>query len=364
MVLVTNQQFVPAVRCSTMADEYAHFRSPAELEAGVKIWQILSPFLLVFGTFGNVISILVLSKSQFNNWSSTVYLLGLAVADIFMLYIGLLRQWVKYTFDLDIRHTSSIVCKAHWFLMYVTADCAVWILTTITIERVVSTLYPYRSKRVCTKKVAKIMLVVIAATALLINGHLLFGFGRIEKHIGNKTTISCSPLTDAYAQFFGKIWTWIDLCKFSLIPFVILSSGNACIMYRLVVSRRKLKGDATVTLKRYKKTSNMSVLLVALNCMFILFTLPVSIYFIGEPYWVPRDIPRKVQLDDPWWAVVNILMYINNSVNFILYCASGSRFRNHVKKLLWFRQSKVSPSMMTSHAIGPVTNRHSTGLHM
>ena len=33
------------------------------------------------------------------------------------------------------------------------------------------------------------------------------------------------------------------------------------------------------------------------------------------------------------WAVVNILMYTNNAVNFILYCIMSQQFRNTFKSL-------------------------------
>ena len=34
-----------------------------------------------------------------------------------------------------------------------------------------------------------------------------------------------------------------------------------------------------------------------------------------------------------WWAVVNMLMYINNTVNFLLYSLSGSQFRQEMKRI-------------------------------
>ncbi|XP_060592745.1 FMRFamide receptor-like isoform X2 [Ruditapes philippinarum] len=324
------------------ASQYSHFRSVAELRAGVLVWQIVSPILIVFGTVGNVLSIIVLSSRKFNRWSSSVYLLGLAVADLCALYIGLLRQWIKYSFDSDIRHIHPVLCKVHWWLMYTCADVPVWILTAITVERLISTLCPYKSKAICTKNRAKIVLIMIVSLALAINSHLLYGFGKLEITIANETTIviPCAPLTDAYEQFFGKVWTWIDLCKYSLIPFALLSTGNICIIYKLLSSSRKVKTQVAPTTSQTQassgneRTSNMTILLVCLNFVFIACTAPVCIYFIGEPYWIPKDVPRNIQLQDPWWALVNMLMYINNSANFILYCLTGSRFRESVKKLV------------------------------
>lgn len=338
--------------------EYPHFRSADELRLGVRLWQTVSPVLILFGTFGNILSIKILSAGRFNKWASTVYLLALACADISMLYVGLLRQWFKYTFGRDIRHMSSVTCKVHWWLMYSTADCNVWILSAITVERLLSTILPFRSKQVCTMGVAKVVLLAIVISALLINSHLLYGFGRLEIQDGNTTmVIPCAPLTKAYDDFFGKVWTWIDLCKYSLIPFVIMSTGNVYITYKVIFSARKAKHQvAPVNVQESKKVSNMSTLLVALNCAFILCTLPVCIYFIGEPYWIPKDVPRNIQLQDPWWAFVNLLMYTNNSINFILYCLSGSRFREAIRKMFQCRKGQVLPGA------GSGTDNAGTGL--
>lgn len=328
--------------------QYSHFRSASELRAGVLVWQIVSPILIIFGTVGNVLSIIVLSSRKFNRWSSSVYLLGLAVADLCALYIGLMRQWIKYSFDSDIRHFHPVLCKIHWWLMYTCADVPVWILTAITVERLISTMCPYKSKAICTKNRAKIVLIVIVISALAINSHLLYGFGKLEIAAANETlVIPCAPITDAYRQFFGKVWTWIDLCKYSLVPFALLSTGNICIIYKLLASGRKVKTQVAPTTSQTQassgneRTSNMTILLVCLNFVFIISTAPVCIYFIGEPYWIPKDVPRDIQLQDPWWAFVNMLMYINNSANFILYCLTGSRFRDAVKELLCKNTNRI-----------------------
>ncbi|XP_052777988.1 G-protein coupled receptor daf-37-like [Mya arenaria] len=342
-----------------MSEDYSSFRSGRELRAGVLMWQVCSPVLIVLGTIGNIITIIVLSKPRFNRSASTVFLLALAAGDLSMLYIGLLRQWVKYAFDFDIRHASEAVCKMHWWLMYVIADWTVWTLTAITVERLIATLWPYKSKRICSKRLAQAAVGGIVLSALLVNCNLLYGFGDVEIIEGNSTiTLSCIPVNDSYARFFGKIWTWIDLCKFSLVPFAILSAGNLCIIYKLLQSRRKVGNGirpANQDAPR-DKTSNMSVVLVCLNFMFIIFTLPVSVYFIGEPYWIPSDVPRAVQLQDPWWAVVNLAMYTNNSCNFVLYCLTGSRFREEVKRLFRIWRSRVQPDRVLATSANRTAN--------
>ena len=44
------------------------------------------------------------------------------------------------------------------------------------------------------------------------------------------------------------------------------------------------------------------------------------------------------------WACVNIIHYFNYSVNFFLYCLSGSQFRNQLKLLVCGRLNRVAPN--------------------
>lgn len=333
-----------------MSDLYKHFRTDRELRAGVLMWQVFPPILIVFGTFGNVLTVVVFSKPKFNKSASTTFLLALAVADLAVLYIGLMRQWIKFAFDVDVRHLTGITCKVHWWLMFVSTDCSVWTLTAITTDRLISTLCPLKSKFMCSKKTAKIAVAFIIICAFFTDSHLLFGFDRLEIKNGNTTVIiPCGPVNDKYEFFFDNYWPWIDLCKFSLIPFVVLATGNAFIISRVVSSRRRVKravapAETNSASPSTQKNNSLSTLLLTLNTVFIICTLPICVYFGGQPYWIPLDIPRQIQQKDPWWAFVNILLYLNNSVNFVLYCLTGSRFRSYVKSLFKFR---VTPFQST-----------------
>ncbi|KAH3881362.1 probable G-protein coupled receptor 139 [Dreissena polymorpha] len=323
-----------------MEPNYDYFRTEGQLETGVYIWIIVSPMLICFGLIGNTLSIIVLSKKRFAKMVSTTYLLGLSFVDMAVLIVGLLRQWVKYTFEYDVRFTYDAVCKIHAWLVYVLADCSVWILVMITVERVLATLLPHRSKSLCSNRAPKIVLFCIVIASLAVNVNILVGYRLVELN-GNAThTSQCKPHDGGYEDFYDQTWHWIDLAKFSLVPFVILSSGNACIVYKVVQSGHKMMRSSTTsastrgsTQQRNARTSNMSVLLVCLNVVFIVCTLPICIYFIGNRYWIPQEVPLHIKLKDPWWAVVNMLLYTNNACNFVMYCFMGSRFRNEVKTL-------------------------------
>ena len=264
---------------------------------------------------------------------SSTYLLGLSIADLLVLYVCLMRDWIRYM-TVDVRNVADWTCKIQYWLHYALLDLSVWLLTALTLDRFISTLKPFTEKFICTKRHAKVIIMCVLVVDLIIHSHFLFGMELKQtrdknEHVGS----TCGPNSVGYAHFFKYYWHHIDLALYSIIPFIILSVSNVYIIYRIISNKRNLNGRRASTKSSMKRTSAMSRLLVALSIIFIVSTAPICIYLICKPYFIPEDVPSSIQEEDPWYAFVKILMYMNNTVNFILYCISGSKFRTELKRL-------------------------------
>ena len=75
------------------------------------------------------------------------------------------------------------------------------------------------------------------------------------------------------------------------------------------------------------------------SAIFVICITPIVVLPIGDPYWqADASTPKKAVLfllD----TIANIMMYVNHSINFVLYFLSGTRFRNDVRRLLCKRYS-------------------------
>lgn len=80
------------------------------------------------------------------------------------------------------------------------------------------------------------------------------------------------------------------------------------------------------------KLSSMTAMLLTSNCVFILLNCPVQVYLLN-PQWFYYT-GREGALMGLLWAVVSMLQYSNNGINFFLYCISGSKFRKEFMSLL------------------------------
>ena len=54
----------------------------------------IPPVLIMLGTLGNFLTILILSRRSMRRNATYIYLIVLAIADIIVLYMGLLRMWI------------------------------------------------------------------------------------------------------------------------------------------------------------------------------------------------------------------------------------------------------------------------------
>ncbi|KAH3836759.1 FMRFamide receptor-like [Dreissena polymorpha] len=331
----------------TNETENDHYKQLGLYKASILIWKIVPPILILLGTIGNSLSILVLTRRSIRVSSTALFLTVLACSDLLVLYSGLLRQWLIYLFDTDVRNLSEAGCKINVWLVYSSLDFSAWILIVLTLERVVSTWMPHRARTLCTKKTAFAFIIAVGVFILGINSHILYGIGYKITQDENYYPIEnkCIEIDRNYAYFFENVWPWIDLCVYCAVPFVVIVIGNALILFKVLNSQKKSKSTIA---SRLAKKSSMPAMLFTLNIVFLLSTLPVSIYTIGQAYW-PKDLDDyKMAKLDFWWAVVNMLMYTNNSLNFLLYCLSGTKFRREVIRLLtWkkcFRLNHINPA--------------------
>ncbi|KAL8608676.1 hypothetical protein ACOMHN_002905 [Nucella lapillus] len=270
-----------------------------------------------------------------------IYLTTLALSDTSLLYTGLLRYWLLNVFDLDIRASHTAVCKVHTWLVYSLTMVSAWILTFMTVERTLSVWKPHRVSVLCTRPKAAVIVVCIVSSSLAVNSHLVYGLEVVDA--GNRT-YGCIVPDPHYLHFFNTVWAWVDLTLASLIPFTALLVGNSLILCKIYSSVRSARylgsvcGNGGMT-QRKKTMSSMTVTLVALSVIFFMTTSPICVYNVMEHYIYRENQdavhgPGEMRLA---WAIVNILLYTNNTLNFYLYCLSGTNFRKELRKCLCCR---------------------------
>lgn len=288
---------------------------PPEAEATDNLWRYLGVIIIIVGTISHTLSIMVLVSSKtLRNHSSTVYLVAMSLAGVVSLYTGLLRYvvligWSEWT--LDIRSTSDAFCRIHMNITYASLQYFAWLQATIAVDRLVSVLLPHKYMTSCKWFTGLIVVIVELVVVLLLNSALAIKNG----------------LSDSYCGFpdkkFKEIWGYADLISYSLLPAVVMVVCNSVILH--ILNRSKMKTGRDNSMAR-----SLTVMLMSLNVIFLITTLPISVIFFipnGEPH------TRRYYQVELCWTIFSLLQYMGSACTFFIYCITGSKFRAEFLKL-------------------------------
>ena len=317
---------------------YNTFDEP-EKEIARYIWLIGSPIVIAIGIIGNSLSILILSRKRMRKHTSAFYFTVLAVTDLLVLTVGLLRNFIEALIGYDpIRTYSQESCKIHTFLVYFLGQFSAWVLSSVTAERFISVWFPFKARYLRTRKNAAIGLVILAVFLSSVDVH--FFWTRGLSALANDT-VKCIPL-DKYSHFTKVIWNILDSLLLTYIPSACMIALNILIIIKLKLLRWRNKGGVIFAHdSNSTRVNTMTAMLLTVTFTFVVLMTPLTLYLIGQNDWWEyqhyHDSSFRI-----YFAAANQLMYMNNAINFLLYYVSGNRFRKEFKELFVSRRH-ISP---------------------
>lgn len=289
------------------------------------LWIVLSPILFVVGVTGNLLTIGVLKRIKFHKKPPYFFLFVLALSDIMVLCVGLSRYWIRETFLVDVRTLSNFGCKVNLFCIYWSMQVSSWILVCVVLERCIKTNFPLRYPRLVT--MPRCIMLVLFLTVFLsgVDLHYFWTNGLISED----SEIDCTSLTVGYFNFEEFIFTYVDFCVLSAIPFLLMIGMNMFII-RVIRRSREFRKSTVRNKSTNKKLKKFDVkltrMLVSTSVYFLLATLPISIYFIVDSYQTDLDNRDSAKMDVVW-TVSYLVQFSNYTINFFLYNLTNKRFR-------------------------------------
>ena len=286
----------------------------------------------MIGIIGNVLSFAVWSRKRMRVSSSSVSFRFLAVIDTCVLLIAPLRELILYASNLDIQEINDLSCRLHNWLAFSVTSLSAWIMSAMSIDRLVSVKYPLWAKSYCTKKLAFVIGAPLTTVVVLLNSHVLFYLNRKEifsvPDNSNKTFIldvSCLPDSEQMMVFWKMIWPAVILVLFSFGPILCLIICSVILVRELSARTNNIGSN-----KQRYHLKPLTKMLVALCLCFIIISVPVCTYLIVSPYIFDISSLKHIALTRLTWAIVALFLYCNNSFNFVLYYLSGKMFRKEL----------------------------------
>ncbi|XP_003215281.1 motilin receptor [Anolis carolinensis] len=303
--------------------------------------------LLILGVGGNVLTVVVTSRSRDLRSTTSLYLGSLAVSDLLLLLLGLpmdlyrlwrSRPWVLGTLLCRVWHWSGEAC----------AYCSILHLTALTAERYVAICFPLRAKVLVTQQRVKALLVILWAIALLSAAPFLFLVGvqqASNTSSDNDFTRECGP-TD-YAKQSGILGTmfWVTTSYFML-PCLCLYILHGLIARELLLVRKAHLGGTS-----YRNHQHTVRMLVVLILAFIICWLP---FHIGRIMYINPENSRMMYFSQYFNIFALQLFYLSASINPILYNLVSKKYRAALYKLLVTKRSTERSSTITRETAGYV----------
>ena len=319
----------------------------------VSVWLILvlSPLFFLVGNVGNLLSIAVLRRGSLRDSPISVFLITLAVFDTILIDAGLPEIWCDYAFKIDTTALSSFSCKFQTFLQYLSKYMSAWILVAVTVQRLIIVWSPLKSKSWCSLKISRIATCVIFLILLCYNFHIFFTMELRPKYL-NKT-MDGNPIFECVANgrdsndFLMTVWPWIEFAVAHLAPYSILGISNAAVIYKLCrqhrLRTRRLSEHACKVATSSGRLGRTTLLLLTVSFVFIACSTPYLVYILGEDTLKTDAHPERVARYEFLGDVSYLAIYMNSSINFLLYCLAGSNFRQELVSM-FSRQKKNTPS--------------------
>ena len=292
--------------------------------------------------------------------STYFYLAVLSIADTFVLYVGLLRMWVGELTGSDIRNLNDWLCKLTVMLLHISSDYSVWLIIAVTVERYIAVCHPLKAFSMCNNSRAFKVVICIALLIVLTNSHFLWTIHVRELPLESNGTVSRCVGTPEHQVLVHAVWPWVDAVIYSFLPFVVITVLNSLIINQVFKSHRGREhlqnGSPSLAGRgrhnRYSdQGSRLTVMLLTVSFSFLLTTLPMNILVIIIELFKVKNYHQLSQLKLAS-TVMEMLMYMNHSINFFLYCATGQKFRLQIHRILCRKQRSGAPSMVSYNSNG------------
>ena len=326
------------------------------------LWLYFAPVLIFGGGLSNILAVVVLRSHLFRGTGTTFLLTALAVADFTVLMTNVLRHWIIHLtdYETDVREYTNAGCKIHLFLTYFSPQWSAWTLVLVTAERAVSVWMPLRAKMLCSQGRVVIVWLIITAAVAAVNAPILryYELHTLLIPLEDGTVFvykSCSTLNE---YILKTVIYWSDFAMLSAGPSLFIFFFNIFIVVKLTRPEIQRQNDR----KSKKAVTSVTVMLFVVSVIFLVANTPVVVYFLGADTFFKTSNTDSYVLAQQLlaYAVCNLVAYVNNSINFVLYCLSGGRFRRAVAEMfcatcLDAKRSRRSSSKTNSSVLGTTT---------
>ena len=306
------------------------------LPSQIPSWTIITVSLSGIGILANVLVIFVIMLSFLRNSVFMNLIMSLAIFDIVYLLADIDNK--RGIFGEVLIKPSLVYCRFNKYFIYVSGILSSWLTVFISLERYIAIFYPFKVHVYCTKKRMVISVIILTILTCLTLVPLFYTCSVIFIDQMPKC-ISIGSGTWSDITFISFLLT-----IYNIIPLIFISILNVLILRKIQVQnalRANLQGQQC----RPTSSTNNTSLVTMMVCVCVIFgvtSLPATVILIVNYTCTFTTRNHCVPIEGWLYRFAFTLENVNHSVNFFLYCLTGSVFRRALFQLFKCKIDKHS----------------------
>lgn len=304
------------------------------------------------GLIGNILTILVLFQRSMKS-STNYFLFALAFWDSIVLIMSTLLMSVQHIIPIYKTEIYPFVFSYAYPIAVISQTATIYLTVSFTVERYIAVCHPLKAASMCTTTRAKLVISIVSVASTLYNIPRWFEYrpkienGKLEH---KKALLLCS-------ETYKSVYYMLYVPMMYIIPLVILAILNTFLVRAV---RESSRNHATMNVRQHRE-NNVTIMLVSVVVVFIVCQLPALVYNVGFAI-TPEIVGNKSSSWKILSSVRNFSVTFNSSINFILYCALGQKFRRTF--LQTFCQKCLQGERRSINYALVVTSRGPSSVHL
>ncbi|XP_067648909.1 FMRFamide receptor-like [Haliotis asinina] len=283
------------------------------------------------GFGGNIVTVIVLSSPEMKS-STSIFLVLLAMFDSCLLVSNLIFTGLKWLLFYTVYYSSYV----NYFMMpalpvmYALSSIAhtgsIYIVVAVNVERYIAVCHPLKAALFCTISRAKKTCLVVMVICILYNIPRYF-----ETYLKwdwvpefNQTMLVVDNSDIAYTYWYLTVYlVYINIIVKFVIPGVLLVVLNTIMVRKLYRTKPNLQKQERKGSEKERFTAMVLAVVVVFLVSLAAACLELIMYEVNSAITLEEcsEICGYVS------GVSQIAVVINSSVNFILFCFFGRKFR-------------------------------------